>query len=96
MTIGFASPNDAEKLTASIKAQVAGFWVPWKLAQSNVCEHLVEGKCPVQTGARVQYKLNVSIPRVAPIGIRVQVELQVQDEKRRTTVCVRLNVLVAA
>lgn len=97
LTIRFASQYNTEKLTASIKAQVAGLWLPWKLgSQSNVCDNLIEGNCPVESGSGVRYRLNISIPRIAPIGTKTQVELRVQDDKKRTTVCLRVKVLVIA
>lgn len=97
LSVGFSLPNDASKLTASIKAHVAGIWVPWTLGDySDVCGHLTQGQCPVNNGSEIKYGLRLSIPKIAPVGTKTTVQLSIADEKKRIVSCLRMNVHVTA
>lgn len=85
------------QVTALVQAYVSGSWYPWSLgSQSNVCANLLEGRCPLQAGRKATYGMRLTIPRIAPVGTRAQVQLRIVDQQRRPVTCVRINVLVAA
>lgn len=90
--------SDATSLTAALKAQFAGAWIPWTLGkQAKVCDNLLNGqKCPVKTGDEITYAPEVSIPRIAPVGTKVLVQIRITDDKRKGVVCTRIPVMVVA
>lgn len=98
MELTFKPKKTVTTLSGSIHAQVAGMWMPWMLGnQSKVCDNLLNGKkCPVEQDQEVTYKLNITIPRIAPVGTKVLVEIKVTDNTRTSIVCTRVQILVAA
>lgn len=95
MQVLFQPQSEIPVLTTACRAFAAGFWVPWRLGdQSNVCTHLLNGECPLRPHQNAVYGFQITIPRIAPIGARVVVEIRAATPERRTVFCFRVNVLV--
>lgn len=97
MKMTFKTESKAEKLKASLQAQVAGIWINWSLGkQANVCNHLANGKCPVEANNAVIYSVDVTIPSIAPAGTRTTIKLKIADQDNKIVSCVQFPVLVVA
>lgn len=93
----FKSDKEETKLKASVHAQIAGAWIPWPLGrQSNVCDNLTNGKCPLAAETKATYSFAITIPIIAPVGTRTVVELRLKDQSNDVIACTRFPVLVVA
>lgn len=98
LALTFKPSIDASTLTSAVSAQFAGRWMPWPLgAQSKVCDHLANGiKCPVKANQEATYNLDITIPRIAPVGTQTVVQVRIVDTTKSVVACTRIPVLVAA
>lgn len=98
MELTFKLAADANALVAEAQAQLDGKWVKFDLGkQSNVCDNLSNGKkCPLKAGDEAIYAPMISIPKTAPIGTKLLVQLRIVDGNKKGIVCTRIPVLVSA
>lgn len=98
MELTFKLAADAASSTAEVKAQLGGTWFPWSLGKdAKVCDNLLNGKkCPLKQGDEVTYALGITIPKIAPVGAKVLVQIRLTDDKKKGVVCTRFPVLVTA
>lgn len=97
MELTFKTDSEATDMRAKVRAQVLGMWIPWPLGKlSKVCENLTNAKCPVPANTEAKYTFAVTIPSVAPVGSKVNVEYKIVDQNKKIVACTRIPVFVAA
>lgn len=97
MKLAFNTISQANKLKASLKAQIGGFFIPWSLGkQSNVCKFLENASCPVPANTRAVYSMDFTIPSQAPVGTNTVVKLQIESQDSQVLSCVQFPVVVVA
>lgn len=93
----FRTVTQAIKLKASLKAQIAGFWIGWSLGkQSNVCKFLENASCPVPANTEAVYSMDFTIPSQAPVGTNTVVKLEIESQDGQLLSCVQFPVVVVA
>lgn len=96
MELTFKTEREATVLTGAVSAYM-GVWVPYPVGDaSKVCEHLLEGKCPVAENTEATYVLQVTTPSFAPIGTSTRVQVRITDQTKKVVACVRFPVVVVA
>lgn len=93
----FEAGEKADNMEATVRALIAGAWIKWPLGgQSKVCNHLIEGKCPLESGQKATYNFNIKIPLVAPVGTKTVIDVKVADGDDNVVSCTRFPVVVTA
>lgn len=97
MELTFKTDSEATNLRAKVRAQVLGFWTPWPLGKlSKVCDNLTNAKCPLPANTEAKFTFAVTIPSIAPVGTKVNVEYKIVDQNKKNVACIRIPVYVAA
>lgn len=92
----FKLAADVNALTAEGKGELNGKWVNYSLGkQAKVCDNLLDGKkCPLKSGDEVTYAAAIAVPKLAPVGTKLLVQLRITDDKKKGVVCARVPVIV--
>lgn len=95
LTLTFRTTNEAIKLESTLKAKVAFVFVSVPNGKIDVCEHMLNQKCPVPANTEVIYKVEFVMPSLAPAGTRTTLQLQIADQNKNVVSCVQVPALVA-
>lgn len=97
MTLKFKSAHEATAMTSSLKAKLAGFFMPLPIGPYDVCKELAENNqpCPIAANTEIIYHVYFDVPNLAPVGTRTTLRLQIEDQERRIISCVQVPVVVA-
>lgn len=94
MEITFKPDTDATILNGALQAQVFGAWFQWPLGdESNICNKLIKGHCPVNANTEATYSMSIEIPFYAPSGTRL-VELRITDQAQAVVACTRFLIQI--
>lgn len=97
MEYTFETVSEATELTAKVRAQVYGVWLPWPLGKlSKVCDNLSNMKCPLPAKTQAIFVFAVTIPPISPVGAKAIIEYKIVDQNKDIVACTRFPVYISA
>lgn len=77
----------------NLKLSLMNFSYTLRYPIYNVCQYLVDEKCPLKAGHNYTMNNHISVPEVAR-GLRINTEASLEDEEERQHVCLNFDFLL--
>lgn len=92
----FTAPHDISAMYGRVHVKLGYVWIkiPTPGNAGDVCQNLVEGKCPLKAGEKASYSIVESLPSYAISGIKTVARIRAVDGNDKSLGCVHISVLV--